>query len=175
MGELGQARRVPGFPGYRISREGVLYTNIPKNGKRGQKTPWRIKAIHKDRDGYWCAWLRKENRSHKRFVHTLVLEAFVGSRPGPKSQCRHLNGVRTDNRLTNLKWGTAKENARDKVRHGTCVGESNPAAKLTEATVLTLRKMREEGVPLDELVEVSGVSRYATWAASTGRTWSHLN
>ena len=53
------------------------------------------------------------------FVHTLVLTAFVGPRPSPEIEVRHLNGVRSDNRLSNLAWGTASENAYDRVRHGT--------------------------------------------------------
>lgn len=53
------------------------------------------------------------------FVHALVLEAFVGPRPAPEMEARHLNGVPSDNRLSNLIWGTASENAFDRVRHGT--------------------------------------------------------
>lgn len=45
---------------------------------------------------------------HKR-VHRLVLEAFVG--PCPKGyQCDHINAVRDDNRLENLRWVTGREN-----------------------------------------------------------------
>jgi hypothetical protein len=34
-------------------------------------------------------------------------------------QCRHLNGIPTDNRIENLCYGTISENIRDQVRHGT--------------------------------------------------------
>lgn len=52
-----------------------------------------------------------------RWVHHLVLEAFVGPRPSGQ-QCRHSNDIGTDNRLENLAWGTSSENAMDMVDNG---------------------------------------------------------
>jgi hypothetical protein len=49
-------------------------------------------------------------------VHRLVLDAFVGPCPDGM-ECRHLNGVKADCRLSNLAWGTRKENIEDRVRH----------------------------------------------------------
>lgn len=53
----------------------------------------------------------------KRAVHTLVLEAFVSPRPVEHQAC-HLNDDGMDNRLENLRWGTALENAADRARNG---------------------------------------------------------
>lgn len=55
----------------------------------------------------------------KRYVHQLVLEAFVGPRPAGMPHVRHLNGDALDNRLVNLKYGTVSENAQDAIQHGT--------------------------------------------------------
>lgn len=50
-------------------------------------------------------------------IANLVLESFVG--PRPKGQLvRHLNDVKTDNRLVNLAWGTYEENYADAIRNG---------------------------------------------------------
>jgi hypothetical protein len=53
-----------------------------------------------------------------RYVHRLVLEAFVGPCPDG-CECRHLDGNSRNNALSNLAWGTSGENKLDEVRHGT--------------------------------------------------------
>lgn len=56
-------------------------------------------------------------KKHVRFVHRLVLEAFVG--PCPEGmECCHDNDVPGDNRLENLSWGTKSKNRLDAVRNG---------------------------------------------------------
>lgn len=52
-----------------------------------------------------------------RLVHQLVLEAFTGPRP-EGAQSRHLNGIPSDNRASNLRWGTSRENIEDQFIHG---------------------------------------------------------
>jgi hypothetical protein len=50
-------------------------------------------------------------------VHRIVLEAFHGPPPRTGLQCCHINGDPSDNRVENLRWGTARENVRDRVAH----------------------------------------------------------
>jgi len=54
---------------------------------------------------------------HRRYIHHLVLEAFVGPRP-PGTECCHRNDIKTDNRLENLRWDTSSANMYDRVRNG---------------------------------------------------------
>src|SRR5258708_5323391 len=49
-------------------------------------------------------------------VHYIVLRAFRGERP-EGMVCRHLNDVKTDNRLENLAYGTRAQNYRDCIRN----------------------------------------------------------
>ena len=53
----------------------------------------------------------------RRYLHDLVLTAFVGPRP-EGAVARHLNDDPTDNRLVNLAWGTRSENQHDAFRNG---------------------------------------------------------
>jgi hypothetical protein len=46
-----------------------------------------------------------------RYVHTLVLAAFVCPRP-PGYDIDHVNGIRSDNRLVNLEYVSTSENVR---------------------------------------------------------------
>lgn len=70
------------------------------------------------RGGYLGVSLSRDGIIATRGIHQLVLETFVGHRP-EGCVTRHLNGVPTDNRLSNLKWGTHGENTDDQVDHGT--------------------------------------------------------
>lgn len=40
-------------------------------------------------------------------------------------KCRHLNDIRTDDKLSNLCWGTHGENIRDAVKNGRKLGWAN--------------------------------------------------
>ena len=54
-------------------------------------------------------------------------------------QGAHYDGDPSNNYVGNLRWATIRENADDKIRHGSCAGERNGRAKLTEAEVRVLR------------------------------------
>lgn len=56
-------------------------------------------------------------------VHRLVMDAFVGPCPDGL-EVRHLDGDPSNNRLSNLQYGTRPENQLDAVRHGTHVNAS---------------------------------------------------
>lgn len=63
-------------------------------------------------------------RGNTKMVHALVLEAFIGPRPSPKHDSRHIDGNPKNNLLINLAWGTRSENIKDAVRHGSWFSEA---------------------------------------------------
>lgn len=67
--------------------------------------------------GYKTFLLTVNRKQSTLLAHHLVLEAFSGPRP-EGCQVRHLDGDRTNNHISNLKWGTSSENNYDRVRHG---------------------------------------------------------
>jgi len=72
------------------------------------------------KNGYVQAALHRGGASEYRYVQDLVLTTFVEPRPSPEHEARHYyDNDRTNNRLSNLRWGTNSENKLDTVRHGT--------------------------------------------------------
>lgn len=58
-----------------------------------------------------------ESGSVSRYVHHLVLEAFIGPRPEGMEGCHGLQGP-GDNNVTNVRWDSHQENMLDIIRHG---------------------------------------------------------
>lgn len=99
-------RPVVGFPGYFVSNLGSVISE--RSGKP------HVLAQNTGRKGYKYVYLRRDNKTHGLFVHRLVLGSFLG--PCPKGrQCDHINAIRSDNRLENLRWVTQSENMRNPI------------------------------------------------------------
>jgi hypothetical protein len=124
-------------------------------------------------NGYRTVSLNRRGKRASFCVQYLVLAAFVG--PRKKAEViRHLDGVRENNQLSNLAWGTAKENAADALRHGTRLqGEDYLTAKLTNMAARTIRRLHYV-VPQSELAKIFNVSPAAIQAVHDGRTWTHV-
>lgn len=71
-----------------------------------------IRRQFTNKKGYKLVTLLKNGEPKTRQVHRLVLEAFVGPCPEGMEAC-HGPGGPGDNRISNLRWDTQKENRRD--------------------------------------------------------------
>lgn len=62
-------------------------------------------------------------------VHALVARTHLGPQPAPGYEIRHLDGNKLNNDFRNLAWGSQKDNADDRSRHGrTSHGEAHSAS-----------------------------------------------
>lgn len=109
-------------------------------------------------------------------VHLLILRTFHGPRPSTAHEARHLNGIRTDNQKDNLCWGTKKENAADKDRHGTTVrGEAFWSAVLFEVDVCEMRRLHtEEKMTFSALALRFNINKVTARCACLRLTWKHV-
>ena len=121
----------------------------------------RILKLRKDGYGYLLAHLCVNGRRFNGPVHQLVCAAFCGPRPSPSHQVAHKDGCRSNNAAANLRWVTAKENAKDRDRHGTTVrGERSCHAKLTDEQVAYILSSPLNGVQLGRKLGVSSTQIY---------------
>ena len=165
-------RDIFGWEGfYQISDMGRLKSLkrpfVPKN---------RILKPCVDRDGYLFAGLFKNN---KRLacpkIHRLVLEAFIGLRPSGL-EGRHIDGNKTNNRLSNVEWSTHAANENDKYSHGTIMsGSKNGYSKLTESDIVKIRKLWETGRFTQwGLALEFGVGQSCIWSVIHRKSWNNV-
>lgn len=96
-----------------------------------------------DKDGYRIASIG--NKTCK--VHRLILMCFDRA-PNYGEEARHLDGDPSNNDISNLVWGTKKENWQDRREHGR-------ANKLTIEDVKVIRNSLLPNVELAKLYNVS--------------------
>ncbi|WP_195259346.1 HNH endonuclease [Clostridium paraputrificum] len=119
-------RVINGFERYSVSNKGNVINNIT-----GRKI-----SARKSSNGYMRVNLRKGNCKYEKpktaSVHRLVAEAFLMQIDG-KTYVNHINGDKTDNKVENLEWCSAKENTIHSFVTGLQVnpkGKDNPLSKI---------------------------------------------
>jgi hypothetical protein len=169
-------RPIPSLPEqlYRAGTDGAIWS-CSKGGKgMGKPGRWRRLTGRVGKVGYRVVGISVGGVTKLLYVHRLILEAFVGPCP-PKMECRHLNGVRTDNRLSNLCWGKTRDNAADRIIHGTQArGSRHGWAKLTETDIPLIRARRAAGAFQRVIAEEFGVSRTVIKLVLKGKIWRHV-
>ena len=172
---------IPEFVGYRIGDDGSLWSCLARKGEGiGNGTSvvladsWKRLRGGKDKDGYLKAILCKDGRRRHVRINRLVLEVFVGQ-PPEGAVAAHENGIRIDNRLSNLRWDTQASNVSDKKKHGTHQEADRHGGRLLDAEkVRSLRAMRSAGASLKSLAQTFGVSLPTVSAIATGRLWKSV-
>ena len=163
---------IPMFYGYEASTLGRIRSYRSSHSDRPLKIMPTYPAFYTNQYGHlYVDITNKDGVKHKRSVHSLILETFDCRCP-EGLECRHLNGIPSDNRIWNVVWGTRKENMQDKVKHGNSRKGCRP--KLLECEVLEIRKKYKEGFSQSVLGEMYGVARTTVQNIIEGRTWGWL-
>lgn len=172
-------RSVPGYGGhYLASSHGRIKVRARVVTKRHYKGKIMLQRYQSRlltpflSNGYWTVSIGYERKTLTVGVHVMVLSAFKGERPSPDLECCHWDGNPVNNHPSNLRWGTPKDNAADRKRHGRYLScEHHPMAKLSESQA---RQIALDPRLPSIIANEFGVGLHAVRAIKSGETWSHL-
>ena len=122
-------RDITGYEGsYQISNLGQV-KSLNRTDTTGRSVKEKILKGTLNKDGYLCVDFKKDGKRKSFRVHRLVAEAFIPNFEN-KPCVDHINTIRDDNRVENLRWVTHKENVNNvisKERYSEArKGEKNP-------------------------------------------------
>lgn len=166
---------IKGFDGrYEISNLGRVKSLSGKMWGRKPKGERILSPVLNN--GYYRFLLYANGRRSIKSVHRVVAEAFI-VKPESKCQVNHINGIKTDNRVENLEWVTAKEN----IVHAHRTGLTNVAkgsrvhgSKLKEEQIPVIRSKYKSGAyTQQELADEFSVSLMTINLIVLGKTWRY--
>jgi len=158
-------REIKGYPAYRASSDGHVWSNLSGSWQK-LKPGWTL-------NGRLFVYLYPGRKKFQ--LHRLILEAFVG--PCPKGmECRHFPDKNPhNNAVSNLQWGTKKQNQQDRVFHGTSSrGEQNGFARLTAEIIASIRADASAGMSLRLLAKKYGVCKTSAANIVSRKSWKHI-
>jgi hypothetical protein len=114
-----------------------------------------------DASGYRIYGLILKSGKRKTILeHRLFAICFIDN-PEDKEQVNHIDGVKTNNLLSNLEWMTPKENIRHAIKTGLMdnSGEKHYRAKLLDSDIPLIFELRKSGMTQKAIGNHFGVSR----------------
>jgi hypothetical protein len=168
------AHTIPYAPDYVVTRNAKFYrTTFRNNGSYFPITPREVKQ-KKHRNGYKYIQFHKNGKVLYRYVHRVMLEIFRSSCPEGFEAC-HLNNIRDDNRVENLKWVTKYENESHKILYNTLKkGEQLATSKLTPVDVIFIREQCAQGKTNREVAKCFGVTPQCISKVKLKHSWKHI-
>ena len=158
-------RPIPGHRGYAVDRDGAVWSR-----RQSVLGRWKRLRPATNHNGYQFVNLCADGGGNKtRFVHRLVLLAYVGEPLPDQTHTRHLDGNPANNRLPNLTWGTPTENALDSRKHG------SRSTKIDEEIVREVRRLHDAGLSLRAIAISLPIGKSEVHRIVTGKHWGWVS
>lgn len=136
-----EIKLIPGYTDYGITRNGDVFS-------KKKTSYWKSLRIQSYKNGYKYVRLSYSvSRSSNITIHRLVLMTF-DRMPKKGEVCRHFpDNSKSNNHISNLKWGTVQENAHDRWNiHGTgAKNEDHPMCKISNKEIQEIRSLYATG------------------------------
>lgn len=172
---------IPGWPYYDVSDWGRVqsYRGGPagKSGGQGRRgirlTPVIIRGqiVTDGRRRITLSRNLPDGSSEKQIfaAHVLVLMAFVGPCPEGMEACHGPDRNPLNNRLSNLRWDTRRENAIDRLNH-----DRHWCRKLAGSDIPEIWRRLVRGDRSTDVARDFGVTTQTISAIKGGKTWTHI-
>lgn len=151
---------VEGFPGYSISKEGVVL------GVKGAPLTQSLNV-----DGYPVVYMRKNGKNCCKRVHRLLATAFI---PNPNNYpvVNHKDGNKENYSLDNLEWCTIKENV-EHAKNVLRVMKGNRT--FSEDDIHVVCKLLQDGLSNKRIHEITNVTIDVIVKVRKGHAWTEIS
>ena len=161
-----ECKTIPGYEDYQVDTNGNLWSL--KFGKKKLKP-----SINQS--GYFQVALIKSGKIKSYLLHRLIMLTFHNE---SDLSVNHIDGVKTNNNLTNLEYCTPLENVRHAMELGLMnhKGENHPKSKLTKKDVIEIKKellFYYDGLST-KLAKQYKVTPSAIYKIRKGKSWAHV-
>lgn len=164
-------RTIPGWPEYQASDTGAVRRVGSATGARVGRI---LRQLPNKKTSYLSVCLSRYPSQVRIDVHRLVAMTFLGPQPSSDHLVAHNDGSRTNNRASNLRWATQRDNLRDCRVHGTAlIGARNPMTHLDDIDVKAIRRMKVVGIPRQVIADGFGLHKRTVFSILAGDSWGH--
>jgi len=158
---------IPGFANYFARTDGTVWSSK-------YRRLHQLKVDRCNKNGRYSVTLRRDGVSYKYQVSHLILFTFIG--PCPEGmECCHRNDIKTDNRFSNLYWGTKEDNVKDAIRNNVIKrGIMHPNSKFEEDDIHQIRELWDAGWTQVDIAKLFNTTDRVIFKIVHRLRWKHL-
>ena len=159
-------KQIPFAKSYKIDQHGNVFSSLTR----------KMMKPNLIRNGYLRVRIKCDDGVARSFlIHRLVALTYI-PQPEGKNEVNHVDGVKTNNHLSNLEWVTRSENQQHAFALGlnTNHGTGNGRSVLSESDVIEIYWKLYNGARNSDVCREYGMSTSAIMEIKSKTNWTHL-